>query len=335
MSELDIAIVGMAARFPAADGIPEFWRNIVTGRECGTRFTRDELLTAGLPPDVVDQDGFAGVRGVIGDPDCFDAKFFGYSPREAEYMDPQHRVFLEISWNAFENAGYAPDEFSVPVGVFASCSPNTYLERIVRNQQSRLEWKDGMLLSVGNQPEFLTSRVSFKLNLTGPSMTVQSACSSSLVAVHLACQSLLTHECDVALAGGSAIRFPQVGGQKYVEGGVYSPDGRCRAYTADALGMFSGNGAAAVVLKRLDEAIEDGDWIHAVVKASVVNNDGREKIGFTAPSETGQSVAISTALSLANLHPHDIGYIEGHGTGTPLGDKIEIAALRPDRKSVV
>ncbi|MEV6986121.1 beta-ketoacyl synthase N-terminal-like domain-containing protein [Sphaerisporangium sp. NPDC051017] len=328
MSELDIAIIGMAGRFPEASDVEQFWENILGARECATTFSRETLLAAGMPADAVDGEGFAGVRGVLGESDRFDASFFGYSPREAEYMDPQHRIFLEVAWNAFENAGYAPDGYTTPVGVFASCSQNTYRDTVLRDAFGDGDWKDGMLLGIGNQADFLSTRVSYKLNLTGPSMTVQTACSSSLVALHLACQSLLAGECDVALTGGSAVRFPVVGGQRWVEGGVYSPDGRCRAYTVDARGVFSGNGVAAVVLKRLDDALSDGDWIHGVVKASAVNNDGHDKIGYTAPSETGQAAAMRAALSLAGIRPDDVGYIEGHGTGTPLGDRIEIAALR-------
>lgn len=328
MSDLDVAIIGMAGRFPQAEDITAFWRNIAEARECQTFFSRDAMIAAGYSPDVVDAVDFIGVRGVLGSADRFDAAFFGYSPREAQFIDPQHRIFLEVAWNAFENAGYAPDRFAVPVGVFASCSQNTYRDKVLPLIDADGHWQDRMLAGIGNQIEFLSSRVSYKLNLTGPSMTVQTACSSSLVAFHLACQSLLSGECDVALTGGVAVRFPQESGQRYVEGGVYAPDGRCRAYMADARGVFSGNGAAAVVLKRLDDAIAAGDWIYGVVKATAVNNDGGDKIGFTAPSESGQVAVIRTALELAGLGPSDIGYVEGHGTGTPLGDSIEIAALR-------
>lgn len=328
MGDLDVAIVGMAGRFPKADDVGAFWRNILEARECQTFFDRDELIAAGLPPEVIDRDEFIGVRGVLDAVDRFDAAFFGYSAREAECIDPQHRIFLEVAWNAFENAGYAPDRFAVPVGVFASCSQNTYQDSVLRTSGGDGDWKDRMLVAIGNQIEFLSSRVSYKLNLTGPSMTVQTACSSSLVAFHLACQSLLAGECDVALTGGSAVRLPQTSGQRYVEGGIYAPDGRCRAYSADARGVFSGNGVAAVVLKRLDDAVADDDWIYGIVKATAVNNDGNDKIGFTAPSETGQVAALRTALQLAGVAPSGVGYVEGHGTGTPLGDSIEIAALR-------
>lgn len=328
MSDLDIAIVGMAGRFPQAEDIAGFWNNIVEARECQTFFSRDELIANGIAPEVVDRDDFTGVRGVLGAADRFDAAFFGYAPHEAQSIDPQHRIFLEVAWNAFENAGYAPNGFTVPVGVFASCSQNTYQHRVLGQARGDSDWKDRMLVAIGNQIEFLSSRVSYKFNLTGPSMTVQTACSSSLVALHLACQSLLAGECDLALTGGATVRFPQETGQQYVEGGVYSPDGHCRSYTADARGVFSGNGVAAIVLKRLDDAVAAGDWIYGVLKSTAVNNDGSDKIGFTAPSETGQVAAIRTALELAGIRPSDVGYIEGHGTGTPLGDSIEIEALR-------
>ncbi|MFI7643313.1 type I polyketide synthase [Nonomuraea sp. NPDC049400] len=328
MSDLDIAIIGMAGRFPGADDITAFWRNVLAAKECATSFSRDELLAAGLSPDLVGRQDFVGVRGVLADADRFDAAFFGYSPLEAQYIDPQQRIFLEVAWNAVENAGYAPDRFTEPVGVFASCSTNTYREVVLRAGRGDGDWKEGMLVGLGNQIDFLSTRISYKLNLTGPSMTVQTACSSSLVAVHLACQSLLAGECDVALAGGAAVRFPQVGGQLYTEGGIYSPDGRCRPYTADARGVFSGNGTAAVVLKRLDDAVAAGDWIHAVIKATAINNDGHDKVGYTAPSEAGQASAMRSALELAGVSPAEVAYVEGHGTGTPLGDSIEIAALR-------
>ncbi|AVT28436.1 hypothetical protein C6361_01770 [Plantactinospora sp. BC1] len=326
MSELDIAIIGMAGRFPGAAHVQELWQAVTEGRASATTFTRDELLAAGVPPELADQQGFAPVRGVLADADRFDAAFFGYSPREAEYIDPQQRVFLEVAWNAVEHAGYRPDGFVRPVGVFASCSQNTYLEAV--GGRGGGDWTDGLLVGIGNQIDFLSTRVSYKLNLTGPSLTVQTACSSSLVAIHLAVQSLLSGECDFALAGGSAIRFPQVGGQLHTDGGVYSPDGRCMAYTVAARGVFSGNGAAVVVLRRLDDALADGDHVHAVIKASAVNNDGREKIGFSAPSQAGQAAAMRSALELAGVAPGAVGYVEGHGTGTPLGDQIEMAALR-------
>jgi acyl transferase domain-containing protein len=326
MSELDIAIIGMAGRFPGADDVGALWRHVLAAEECATTFGRDELLAEGLAPETVDRPDFVGVRGVLGAADRFDAAFFGYSPQEAQYTDPQHRVLLEVAWNAFENAGYAPDGFSVPVGVFTGCSGNTYQQAALRDGPG--DWKDGLLARIGNQSDFLSTRISYKLNLTGPSMTVHTACSSSLVALHLAGQSLLSGECDVALAGGVAVRFPQVGGHIHAEDGIYSPDGRCRAYTVRGRGLFSGNGAAAVVLKRLDDAVADGDFVHAVVKATAVNNDGRDKIGYTAPGESGQASAMRAALKLAGVDPAEVGYIEGHGTGTPFGDGIEIAALR-------
>lgn len=327
MTDLDIAVVGLAGRWPRASSADELWHNILHGTICSTRFDEAQWRDAGLAGRGV-ADGVVAVRGVLDDVDRFDAAFFGYSPREAQAIDPQQRLFLQVAWSAMEDAGYAPDRAPGAVGVFASCSENTYLKTVLGQSLDADAWEDSMLLATGNQRDFIAARVSYKLGLSGPSMNVQTACSSSLVAVHLACQSLLSGESDMALAGGSAVRLPQVGGQRYVEGGVYSPDGTCRAYTTDAKGVYSGNAVAAVVLKRLEDAVADGDHVHAVIKASSVNNDGTGKIGFTAPSEAGQAAAMRTALQLAEVSAQEVGLVEGHGTGTPLGDRIELAALQ-------
>ena len=272
-------------------------------------------------------------RSILDDVDLFDAEFFGIYPREAELMDPQHRLFLESCWQAFEDAGYDPLSYSGSVGVYAGCSMGTYfLSQVCSNPAFIKKFTGGY--QVGNYPEmmgnsrdFLATRVSYKLNLRGPSFTLQAGCSTSLLAVTLGCQSLLTYQSDMALAGGSSITFPQKRGSLYQEGGMVSPDGHCRTFDADAQGTVFGSGVAVVLLKRLEDAMRDGDQIYAVIRGFAVNNDGSAKIGYTAPSVEGQSNVIALALEAANIEPDTVGYIEAHGTATPLGDPIELTAL--------
>ncbi|MEM7388172.1 MAG: type I polyketide synthase, partial [Verrucomicrobiota bacterium] len=263
--------------------------------------------------------------GLVADTDCFDASFFGYSPREAEFLDPQHRLFLEAAWEALETAGYDSERENRPIGVFGGTGMNGYLFNLYSNPTVRSNASPYELF-VGNDKDFLTTRVSYKLNLRGPSIGIQTACSSSLVAVHTACQSLLSGECDMALAGGVAVS-KQIG-YRTEEGGIHSPDGHCRPFDAKANGTVGGNGIGIVVLKRLTDALEDGDTIDAVIKGSAVTNDGAHKVSYTAPQVDSQAAAIRNALTVAELSADTLSYVEAHGTGTPMGDPIEFAALK-------
>ncbi|HEX7733565.1 MAG TPA: beta-ketoacyl synthase N-terminal-like domain-containing protein [Ktedonobacteraceae bacterium] len=322
----EIAIVGMVGRFPGARNIDEYWRNVCAGVESIAFFSDQEALAAGIDPGLLNNPAYVKAYGVLDDIDLFDATFFGYSPREAQTQDPQHRLFLECAWEALENAGYDAEQYKGRVGVYAGASPNSYLRLLATNPDLVAAMGTHQIL-IGNDKDYLATRVSYKLNLKGPSMTIQTACSTSLVAIHLACQSLLSGESDMCLAGGVSISVPQKAGYLYLEGSIRSPDGHCRAFDARAQGTVSGSGVAVVVLKRLADAIADGDCIHAVIKGSAINNDGAMKIGYTAPGIDGQSEVITEALAVAEVDPETIFYIETHGTGTVLGDPIEVAAL--------
>jgi acyl transferase domain-containing protein len=322
-----VAIIGMSGRFPGAPDLDAFWELLVAGREGITRFSRDELAAADVAPHLLDDPAYVPVSAPLDGPGLFDAEFFGFTPSEAELTDPQHRVFLECCWHALEDAGYPPGSSGARVGVFASTSTSGYrFERIARHPRAA-QLAHPMQVTVGNDPDMLALRVSYKLNLTGPSVTVQTACSSSLVAVHLACQSLLLREADLALAGGAAVRLLDPAGYRYDEGGILSRDGHCRPFDAAATGTVSGDGAGVVVLKRLADALADGDHIRAVILGSAVNNDGGAKTGFTAPAPDGQAAVIAEALAVAGVDPGSVHYVEGHGTATPLGDPIEVRAL--------
>lgn len=322
-----IAIIGMSGRFPGASNIEEFWQNLKDGTESASIFSGAELEEAGVPSNLIDHPNYVPVSAVIDDIEQFDSQFFSMSQREAEITDPQQRIFLECAWEAFENAGYIPDEHDVRVSVYAGCGLNTYLiENLLPNSQL-LETFGTLQLMISNKADFLPTMVSYKLNLTGESINVNTACSTSLVAIHMACRSLLAYECDMALAGGISVTASQKRGYMYQPGGVYSVDGRCYAFDARAQGTIPGNGAGVVVLKRLDEALADGDNVVAVIRASAVNNDGSTKVGFTAPGIQGQRDVITSALALSEVSPDSIGYIETHGTGTALGDPVEIHAL--------
>lgn len=322
-----IAVIGLSGYFPGAKDIDVFWRNLRDGVESITFFSDDELSSSGVEQAHLRNPAYVKAKGVINDIEMLDAAFFELTPREAEVMDPQHRIFLECCWEALEHAGYCPSTYSGSIGVYAGISSNTYLEQHLLSNPQALSAAHATTLRIGNSGDFASSRVSYKFHLKGPSITVQSACSSSLVAVHLACQSLLQGECDMALTGGVSITFPLISGYLYSDGDIVSPDGHCRAFDIDAQGTVSGNGAGVVVLKLLTEAIRDGDTIHAVIRGSAVNNDGSAKIGYTAPSIDGQSQVIVEAQSVAGVDPTTITYIEAHGTGTRLGDPIEVAAL--------
>jgi amino acid adenylation domain-containing protein len=327
-----IAIIGMAGRFPGARSVGEFWRNQLNGIESISRFSVEDLQVPNAAELAADPN-YVRARSILEDVDVFDAEFFGILPREAELMDPQQRLFLECSWQCFEDAGYDPSNCSGSVGVYAGTSMSTYfLSQVCARPNFVAKFTGGYQVSnypemMGSSPDFLSTRVSYKLNLRGPSFTMQSGCSTSLLAVTQACQALLTYQADMALAGGTSITFPQKRGSLYQEGGMTSPDGHCRTFDADAMGTVFGSGVAVVLLKRLEDAVRDGDQIYAVISGFAANNDGSAKIGYTAPSIEGQSQCISLAYETAGVDPASIGYIEAHGTGTPLGDPIELAAL--------
>ncbi|WP_437646492.1 type I polyketide synthase [Sorangium sp. So ce362] len=323
---LELAIIGMAGRFPGARDVAAFWQNLCAGVESVAILTDEELLAAGVDPALIARPDYVRARAVLGDIDLFDAELFGFTPREAAALDPQHRLFLECAWEAFENAGIDPERARGPVGVYAGSSLSGYLAHLFPDGP-RLQSAADVAALLALDKDFLTTRVSYKLNLQGPSIAVQTACSTSLVAVHLACQGLLTGECDLALAGGVSIGVPQKVGYLYQEGAIASPDGHCRAFDAEARGTVGGSGVGVVLLKRLDDAIADRDAIVAVIKGSAVNNDGRAKVGYTAPRVEGQAGVIRAAHTAAGVEADSIAYVEAHGTGTPLGDPIEIAAL--------
>lgn len=328
-AETDIAVVGMAGRFPGAPDVETFWRNLRGGVESAVWLTDDELRAAGVPDALIGDPDYVKVCYPCPDSEQFDAGFFGFSPREAAIMDPQQRHFLEVAWTAMEHAGHAPERFKGSVGVFAGCGASLYLMQNLLSHRDLVENVGFFLLRhTGNDKDFLATRVSYLMNLRGPSVNVQTACSTSLVAVHAAVQSLLNNECDMALAGGSTHKQPHRVGYLYKEGEILAPDGHCRAFDARAEGTVFGSGTGAVVLRRLADALRDGDTIHAVIKGSAVNNDGAQKVGYLAPSVDGQAAAIAEALAVAEVDPATIRYVECHGTATPVGDPIEVAALQ-------
>ncbi|HEV2852271.1 MAG TPA: amino acid adenylation domain-containing protein [Thermoanaerobaculia bacterium] len=334
----DIAIIGMAGRFPGSKSVDELWRNVAAAREGITFFTAEELLAAGVDPKLVENPNYVRAKGILGDVDLFDASFFGLNPREVELMDPQHRLFLECSWEALEHAGWDPERFRGLVGVYAGLSMNTYMIMNLLSHMELVASVDTLQASLGNDKDPMTSRVSYKLNLKGPSVTIQTASSTSLAAVHQACIALLQHDCDMALSGGVSIHLPEKSGYMYQEGGTTARDGHCRAFDASATGFVSGHGAGVVVLKRLDDALAEGDTVYAVIKGSACNNDGSLKVSFMAPSIEGQVDVYRQAYENAGVDPRTVSYIECHGTGTALGDPIEIAALSrvfadPDRRN--
>ena len=321
-----IAIIGMSGRFPGAGSVDEFWRNLIAGVESISFFSDEELAAAGLDVAGLRKDPrCVAARGIVKDADWFDASFFNISAREAELTDPQQRIFLEASWEALENAGYDPARVKGYIGVYAGMSGNAYH---LNNLYSRpdLTRVAGQVASELRDKDFLATRVAYKLNLRGPALSIHTACSTSLVAVSQACQALLCYQCDLALAGGVSISFPQK--RAYLqEGGMLSPDGHCRPFDAQAAGTNFSDGLGIVVLKRLAEALDDGDQIYAVIKGFALNNDGSAKVGFAAPSVDGQAEVIALALAQAGVEPGSISYVEAHGTATPLGDPIEIAGL--------
>lgn len=323
---LEVAIIGMVGRFPGAKTIDQFWQNLRNGVESISFFSDSELEASGIGSSVIKDPTYVKAKGILEDIDLFDASFFNYSPREAEIIDPQQRLFLESAWEALESAGYDSEQYGGLIGVYAGLGMNTYLANLFSNSDL-INSAGGLQIGIGSDKDFLTTRVSYKLNLKGPSIVVQAACATSLVAVHLASQGLLNGECDMALAGGVTLGVPNKTGYFYKSGGILSADGHCRAFDARAQGTIAGNGLGIVVLKRLEDALSDGDCIRAVIKGSAVNNDGALKLGYSAPGIDGQARVTSAALRAAEVEPETITYIEAHGTGTELGDPIEIAAL--------
>lgn len=322
-----VAIIGMAGRFPGAPNVDVFWQNLCQGIESIRSFTVEELREAGVSQELAANPNYVNAKGALPDALMFDAAFFGINPREAEVMDPQQRVFLECAWEAFESAGYVPESCGGAVGVFAGTAMSTYFLSNVLGNQALFDAVGAYQVMLGSDKDFLPTRVSYKLNLKGPSVAVQTACSTSLVAVHFAYQALLNYQCNMALAGGVSITFPQTAGYLYQTGMILSPDGRCRAFDSKANGTVDGEGVGIVVLKRLEDAIQDCDHILAVIKGAAINNDGSQKIGFTAPGVEGQAEVIAMAQAVAGVEPETVSYVEAHGTGTPLGDPIEVAAL--------
>jgi len=323
----EIAVVGMSGRFPGAASVDALWRSLCEGRELLRRLSPEELEAAGEGGAALADPAYVPVAGTVDGIELFDAGFFGYGHREAELIDPQQRIFLECSWEALELAGYDPETYDGLAGVFASANLSGYMLNNLYSRRDLLASAGILQLQMGNDKDYLATRVSFKLGLTGPSYTVQCACSSSLVAVHLARKSLLEEECDLALAGGVSLRIPQELGYRYLQDGIVSPDGHCRPFDADAAGTVFASGAGVVVLKRLEDALADGDAVRAVLRGSAVNNDGALKVGYTAPSVEGQAEVLIEALADGGVDPRTVGYVETHGTGTSLGDPIELAAL--------
>ncbi|MFV0308088.1 MAG: type I polyketide synthase [Desertimonas sp.] len=326
-AETDIAIVGIGGHFPGAPDVDTLWRRVVDGDDCLVDLDEPTLRAAGVPERRLNAPNYVRRNGVLDDVELFDAEFFGVGKRDAAIMDPQHRHFIECVWEALESSGHVPERFPGAIGLFAGCGMNTYmLNNLLTNP--KLVDQVGMFLlrHTGNDKDFLTTTVSYRLNLTGPSINVQTACSTSLVAVHLAVQSLLSMECDLALAGGSTIEVPHRQGYLYEEGEILAPDGVCRAFDARSGGTVLTSGAGVVALRRLQDALDDGDPVLAVVKSSAVNNDGQRKVGYLAPSVDGHADVIKEALAVSGLSARDIQLFEAHGTGTAVGDPIEVAA---------
>lgn len=322
-----IAIIGMNGRFPGAADIQQFWQNLRDGVESVCFFSDEELRVAGVDAEVLSEPNYVKAKAMLDDIELFDGSFFSLNPRESAIMDPQHRAFLECAWGALEDAGYNPETFDGAIGVYAGASLNSYLLKNLLANPDAVESAGALQVMIGNDKDFLPTRVSYKLNLRGPAVNVQTACSTSLVAAHLACRALLNYECDMALAGGVSITVPQKSGYFFEPGGINSPDGHCRAFDAQAQGTLGGDGVGIVVLKRLEDALSDGDCIHAIIRGSAINNDGSFKVSYTAPSQDGQAQVIAEAQAIAQVEPETISYVETHGTATDLGDVIEVAAL--------
>src|SRR5215510_355521 len=324
---VDIAIIGMSCRFPGAATAEEYWYNLCNGVESVTFFSDQELLAAGIAPSLIANSSYVKAAPMLRDIETFDAPFFGYSPKDAALMDPQQRLFLEVCWEAFENAGYDPTDCPGRIGVLSTAGGVVTSYLLAKLHHAELPGQTASLPHINNDKDFLSTRVSFKLNLTGPSFTIQSACSSSLVAVHQACQNLRFNECDMMLAGGAVVRIPQVAGYLAEKRNLHSLDGHCRPFDAVGQGTIFGSGVGAVLLKPLERARADRDHIYAVIKGTAANNDGASKGSYTAPSLGQQARAVVDALGSAGVSADSIGYVECHSTGTIVGDPLEIEAL--------
>jgi polyketide synthase PksJ len=331
VNDTAVAIIGMSCRFPLGSDIHTYWENLRQGIEAVRFLSDEELLRAGVSKTMVADKDYVPAVSAIEDIECFDAEFFGFSRREAEILDPQQRLLLECAYHALEQAGYAlgseTPRVSRNVGVYVGAATSTYAYQNLLTHPDLVDAMGVMNMSIGNEKDFVAAQIAFRLNLTGPAVNINTACSTSLVAVHHAANSLINYECDMALAGGATVRAQQEQGYLYAEGGILSADGHCRPFSSESNGTLDGNGAGVVLLKRLVDAIADGDHIHAVIESSAINNDGSDKMGITAPSVKGQARVVHEAIVLAEISANDIGYIEAHGTGTKMGDPIEISAL--------
>lgn len=322
-----IAIVGMGGRFPGAKSTEEFWNNLYNGVETVRFFDKDQLLKMGVNEDLIDNPRFTSADAILEGMDEFDASFFGYSAREAEIMDPQHRLFLECAWEVLEKAGYTSDKYDGRVAVYGSANLSGYMIHNLYSNPDLTDKLGSFKIMIANGQDFLATKVSYKMNLMGPSMSVNTLCSSSCVAIHNACQNLMNYGCDLALAGGVSFQVSRGDAFFYQEGGIGSSDGHCHAFDSRASGTVSGSGLGVLALKRLEDAIADGDHIHAVIRGTGINNDGSHKNSYTAPNVDGQAECIAEAIAVSGVNPETISYVEAHGTGTDLGDPIEVAAL--------
>src|SRR2546429_6963538 len=323
-NEFDIAIVGMSGRFPGARNLDEFWHNLAGGIESIARLSDQEMLESGVPVSYLNHPSYVKAAPILEEPGHFDAAFFGFSPLEARTMDPQHRILLELAHEALEHAGYDPHRYPGRIGVFTGSALNTYFTNVGLNRRLA---EDYIPTLIGNDKDFLSTRISYKLNLKGPSITIQTACSTSMVAVHLARQSLLSEEMDMALAGAISVRVPHQAGYFFDGGGGVSPDGHVRAFDAGANGTVFGSGGRILGLERVTGGAVGGRTLHAVIKGSAVNHDGSEKAGYTAPSVDSQADAVVEALANAGIEADSISYIEAHGSGTPVREPLEVQGL--------
>ncbi len=322
----DVAIIGMSGQFPGADTIDAFWQNLSKGKESISFFSKSELDPA-IGSKATEAANYIRARGILNRPDCFDAHFFGMTPREAEVMDPQHRKFLEVAWSALENSGYVPDNYDGLIGVYAGMANNTYFNENLSSNSNILDAVGRFSVMLANEKDYLSTRIAHKFNLTGPCASIYTACSTSLVAISHAVNSLVSYQCDMALSGGVTITVPVQSGYLYQDGGMFSSDGHTRSYDDKAQGTVFSDGVGVIVLKRLSDALKDNDSILAVIRGTAINNDGSDKASFTAPSVDGQASVIAMAHANANVNPKTISYVEGHGTATPVGDPIELEAL--------
>ena len=327
VGDSDIAIIGMVGRFPGANTIETFWENLKNQQDTVTFFSDEELGDTGVMQDSIQHPSYVKANQILPEIDMFDADFFQISKKEAEIIDPQQRVFLECAYEALENAGYNPEVYDGLIGVYGGIGMNTYVLDNLSQKYKDASSVERYQLMLANDKDYLATRISYKLNLKGPSVNINTACSTSLVAIHMACLSLLNGECDIALTGSASIRVPQIAGYLYQEGMIFSPDGHCRAFDTKAQGTVLGDGVGVVILKRMSDALTDRDTIHAVIKGSAINNDGSLKAGYTAPSFEGQQSVITDAQAISGIDAETITYVEAHGTGTNLGDPVEIAAL--------